>query len=225
MNLLTEGLIVRRGERWALGPLSLSVRKGSQLLVLGRSGSGKSTLLKALAGLLRPDEGTVRWGEEDPWALAPLARRDRQAAFGMVFQADALFDSQTVLENVELPLRKRGVPPGEARRRAMEALEVVRLSRAADQVPEHLSGGMKKRVGIARAIVARPQVLLADDPLAGLDPNTARRVSESLIASAEDRTLIVAMPDPIPALRLERWLVLEDGQAAHDGPPRPVTAG
>lgn len=211
VKLALQQLRFTRSPRFSLGPLDLHLASGEHVLVLGNSGSGKSTLLKLLAGLLRPDQGSLRWDEEDPWALSAEQRRDRQAAFGMVFQSDALFDSDTVLQNVQLPLLKRGVPKGEAHARAEEALAQVGLTPAASQLPEQLSGGMKKRVGIARAIVARPQILLADDPLAGLDPHTARKVSEVLQAAAAGRTLIVAMPDPVPELRLARVVRLEKG--------------
>lgn len=214
MRIATEQLVITRGESFELRGLSLTFEPGEHVVLLGRSGSGKSTLLKALAGLLRPSSGRVLWDGEDPWALSAEERRARQAAFGMVFQTDALFDSDTVLQNVELPLIKRGVPRADAAVRAKTALASVRLANAAEQFPEHLSGGMKKRAGIARAIVARPQVLLADDPLAGLDPHTARTVAEVLREAARDRTLIVAMPDPADALPLGRTLRLEDGRLA-----------
>src|SRR6185503_8423064 len=120
----------------------LKFEAGSHTVVCGRAGSGKTTLLKALAGLVRPNEGHVRWGETDAAALDLVARRKAQAAFGMVFQTDALFDSMTVRDNVMLPLVKRGVSESEARARCDEALARVGLTAAAEKRPEHLSGGM-----------------------------------------------------------------------------------
>jgi phospholipid/cholesterol/gamma-HCH transport system ATP-binding protein len=138
----------------------------------------------------------------------------------MVFQSDALFDSMSVLENVLLPLVKRQVPRAEAEGRAREVLSRVGLEAAASKRPESLSGGMKKRVGVARAIVSRPSVLLADDPFAGLDPATERSIGELLLEVSSGCTLIAALPDPSPALPLPRVLRFENGRLVHDGGPR-----
>lgn len=213
VHLRLHEVVVHRGP-FQLGPLSVEVAPGEKVSVLGRSGSGKSTLLKILAGLLRPDSGQLLWDGLDPWAAGTRALRDRQAAFGMVFQKDALFDSETVAQNVLLPLHNRGVPAEEARALTQEILKTVNLLHAADQRPEVLSGGMKKRVGIARAVVARPDVLLADDPFAGLDPHTATAVARVLEDAATGRTLIVALPDPVPFLELPRVIRLASGQRA-----------
>ena len=123
--------------------------------------------------------------------MAPAAKRARQAAFGMVFQTDALFDSLTVRRNVLLPLERRRVPREEAEARADEVLRAVGLAEAANTLPERLSGGMRKRAGIARALAARPSVLLADEPFSGLDPGTARQVARVLLEVAGSGSLIV----------------------------------
>ena len=215
MHLAAKDLTVRFQDRPALDGLSLELPAGAQALVLGRSGAGKTVLLKALAGLVPQAHPAVRWDGE-----AVSARR--QAAFGMVFQGDALFDSATVRQNVEYPLLRRGASPVEAAVRAVEALEEVGLLEAADRLPETLSGGMRKRAGLARALVARPEVLLLDDPLAGLDPLTAHGVAELVLRAARGRTLVVAAPEPPPQLRLPRWIWLDRGRLAHDGPPAPA---
>jgi phospholipid/cholesterol/gamma-HCH transport system ATP-binding protein len=129
----------------------------------------------------------------------------------MVFQSDALFDSMTVLENVVLPLVRRAVPRDEAEERARGVLTRVGLAHALSKHPEELSGGMKKRAGVARAIVAQPSVLLADDPFAGLDPETERSIAELFLEVSEGRTLIAALPDPVAALPLPRGLRFEGG--------------
>lgn len=190
---------------------------GAHAGVCGGPGSGKTTLLKVLAGLRRPDEGRVLWDGQDVWALSPNERRNRQAGFGMVFQSDALFDSDSVLRNVAQPLLRRKIAKDEARICAMAALEDVGLTSSAQLLPESLSGGMKKRAGIARAIAARPKVLLADDPIAGLDPSTGSQVGELLRRVSEGRSLLIAMPDPIPFLPMERWLLLANGRIRYDG--------
>lgn len=221
MDLRAEDVAVRHGSIEALAGVSVHLRPGERVLLLGPAGGGKTTLLKVLAGLRAPERGVVRWDGEDVYRLPAPERKRRQAALGMVFQTDALFDSMSVLENVLLPLIRRGHPRAEALPAAREALEAVGLSDASARRPEQLSGGMRKRAGLARAVVARPQVLLADDPLAGLDPATALQVSELLLRSSEGRTLVVCAPDPVPSLPLPRWITVDAGRVRYDGPPSP----
>ncbi|QRK06728.1 ATP-binding cassette domain-containing protein [Archangium violaceum] len=221
MELRADRLSVLRGERPVLRNSSCTLPPGSRVLMLGHSGAGKTTLFKALAGLVTPSSGQVLWNGEDVARMAPTEKRARQAAFGMVFQTDALFDSLTVRQNVLLPLERRRVPREEAEARADEVLRAVGLTEAADALPERLSGGMRKRAGIARALAARPSVLLADDPFAGLDPGTARQVARVLLEVAGSGSLIVAAPDVPPELPLARWLYLRDGALLYDGPPAP----
>ncbi|GHG77293.1 ATP-binding cassette domain-containing protein [Comamonas sp. JC664] len=221
MDLRTDGLTVRYGARQVLSEVTCALPAGTQALVLGRSGAGKTTWVKALAGLVRPTGGVVRWDGRDAAALSPAERRERQAAFGMVFQTDALFDSMTVLENVMLPLTRRHVAEDEARARAQEVLRAVGLADAAGTLPERLSGGMKKRAGIARALAARPSVVLADDPFAGLDPGTARQVARVLLDVSKGGTLLVVATEAPADLPLPRWLFFRGGRLVHDGPPAP----
>jgi phospholipid/cholesterol/gamma-HCH transport system ATP-binding protein len=212
--LSTHQLSLHFGAVHALSEVSLDFPRGSRTVLWGPAGGGKTSLLKCLTGLVAPTSGEVRWDERPVKALSPEQKRDAQVAFGMVFQSDALFDSLTVLENVLLPLRKRKVPEAEAQTRALEAIERVHLSHAVQKKPENLSGGMKKRCGVARAIVARPEVLLADDPFAGLDPITERSIAELLLEISEGRTLIVALPDPVPSLPVDRTVRLVQGRLA-----------
>lgn len=184
---------------------------GSQVQVFGPSGGGKTTLLKTLAGLLPASVGAVYWDDENVAGLSFSQKQARLAQFGMVFQTDALFDSMTVLENVQLPLLKRQVPPNEAKSLAQAVLAEVSLSFAEGFLPEELSGGMKKRAGLARAIVSGPSVLLADEPLAGLDPHTARSVCRVLEKASMGKTLVVSSPDVIPWLPAQRVFRLEGG--------------
>jgi phospholipid/cholesterol/gamma-HCH transport system ATP-binding protein len=212
LDLGLKSVSVVFGSVTAVDDLSLELPAGSQALLWGPAGGGKTTLLKVLAGLVLPTRGDVRWGTAHVTSLTADARREAQAAFGFVFQTDALFDSMSVLDNVRLPLRKRGVPDAEATHRANEALDQVGLLAAAGKRPEDLSGGMKKRAGIARAIVARPQVLLADDPFAGLDPVTEGQIARLLLQVSEGRTLIAALPDPLESLQLPRQLRIVGGR-------------
>ncbi|MBE2253956.1 MAG: ATP-binding cassette domain-containing protein [Myxococcus sp.] len=207
-----ERVTVRFGPVVALHEVTVTIEPGAQVLVTGQAASGKTTWLKCLAGLQRPTSGQVRWGADDVATLTVEERRRRQSAFGMVFQSDALFDSLTVLDNVMLPLTRRGVPRGEAQERASGVLRRVGLEAAHHKRPESLSGGMKKRAGVARAIVAQPSVLLADDPFAGLDPDTERSIAELLLEVSAGRTLVAALPDPVASLPLPRVLRFEHGR-------------
>jgi phospholipid/cholesterol/gamma-HCH transport system ATP-binding protein len=211
-------LVVERSGRRALGPLSGSFGRGA-LAVAGPAQSGKTTLLKALCGLAPASAGSV---EVDG---APLGSGS-SPRFGMVFQSDALFDSMDALGNVELPLLRRGVSRAEARERAREALAQVGLSGQERALPERLSGGMRKRLGIARAIVARPRYLLADEPLAGLDPGTCERVLRLLLALwGRAGGLIIASADPAPLLEVcDEVLVLRGGSVAARGAPPALRA-
>lgn len=211
VELLLEDVRVRFGAVDALAGVSARFGEGTRTCICGRAGSGKTTVLKLLAGLLRPTAGRVLWGQTDVATLDVDARRHAQAAFGMVFQTDALFDSMSVIDNVTLPLRKRGVAEAEAKARANEALERVGLADAAGKRPEHLSGGMKKRAGIARAIVARPRVLFADDPFAGLDPDMQGSIAQLLLEVSQGRTLVSALPDPYEPVPLGEVLKLDGG--------------
>ena len=156
---------------------SLSIRRGEAVVIIGRSGGGKSVLLKHLVALLQPDRGRVL---VDGTNLCSLNERELlpvRRRFGMLFQGAALFDSLSVSENVGFVLRReRKHTPAEIRRLVDEALDMVELPGTGDKKPAELSGGMRKRVGLARAIVYRPQILLYDEPTTGLDPIAAARI-------------------------------------------------
>jgi phospholipid/cholesterol/gamma-HCH transport system ATP-binding protein len=212
VNVSLDQVSVVHGPVRALDTVSLELPLGTQLLLWGSAGGGKTTLLKVIAGLIKPSSGQVRWGGRD---VATFERRERQAEqahLGMIFQSDALFDSRTVLENVTFPLVRRGLAEPEARARAIATLERVGLAHALDKTPETLSGGMRKRVGVARAIVVGPDVLLADDPFAGLDPNTERSVGQLLLEVSAGRTLVIAVPEPPRTITLPTLLELRAGK-------------
>lgn len=154
----------RFDSQWVFEGVDLHVPAGGAAAIVGPSGSGKSVLLRLIAGLMAPDQGTVRVASTD---------------VGMLFQRNALFDSLSVIENLLFPLRQRKAITGpEARDRARQYLDWVGLSHVPDLAPSQLSGGMQKRLGIARALVLDPAVVLYDDPTAGLDPVTSRTIAE-----------------------------------------------
>jgi phospholipid/cholesterol/gamma-HCH transport system ATP-binding protein len=214
LDLSLETLSLQRGQTRALEAVSVAFPAGSRAVLWGAAGCGKTSLLKVLAGLLRPTAGTVHWAKDDVWKLSVAERRRRQAALTMIFQTDALFDSMSVLDNVLFPLVQREVPRDEALARAEEALSHVHLDGHARKKPAELSGGMRKRAGIARALASRPEVILADDPFAGLDPDTERQIAELLLEVSTGKTLIVALPDPLASLPIERTIRIEGGRLA-----------
>jgi phospholipid/cholesterol/gamma-HCH transport system ATP-binding protein len=205
---------------------SLRIERGESAVIIGRSGGGKSVLLKILIGLLPPDAGEV---VIDGRNIARMNERDLlqvRRKFGMLFQGAALFDSLTVAENVAFVLRRqRRCSEEEIRRRTREALEMVELPGIEDKKPAALSGGMRKRVGLARAIVYQPEILLFDEPTTGLDPVVADSI-DRLIVSIRDRLKVTAVAvthDMRSAARIgQRILMLHQGRIQFSGTPEEV---
>ena len=169
-----RGVCKSFGEKAVLHGIDADFQPGQVNFIIGRSGSGKSVLTKCIVGLLEVDEGAVHYGDTEFSALGRKGRESVRRDIGMLFQGGALFDSMTVLENVEFPLRMFSDMSAEERRdRAMECLQRVELDGAENRFPAEVSGGMQKRVALARAIVGRPQYLFCDEPNSGLDPQTA----------------------------------------------------
>lgn len=167
-----RGLEQKFGSQHVLRGVDLDIVRGETLVILGGSGGGKSVLLKHLPGLLRPWRGTVEIDGEDISTLDERQLAPYRRKVGIMFQGGALFDSMTVGENVAFPLREAGEKK-QIRERVMEALEIVRLPGQEKKMPAELSGGMRKRVALARAVVGKPDCVLYDEPHAGLDPITA----------------------------------------------------
>lgn len=168
-------------DRTILDGISFTVRRGESKIILGRSGGGKSTIIRLILGLLKPDAGQILIdGEEIAYLTEPELMPVRQK-IGMVFQEGALFDSLSVYDNVAYRLHEQGVAPDEVEQEVRRMLRFVDLEDAIDKMPDELSGGMRRRVGIARALVGDPQIVLFDEPTAGLDPPTARTICELAI--------------------------------------------
>ncbi len=168
-------------EKKILDGISFSVRRGETKLILGQSGGGKSTIIRLILGLLKPDSGEILIdGEEITGYSEPDMMPVRQK-IGMVFQEGALFDSLPVYENVAYRLIEQGVPDEDIEQEVRRMLRFVALEDAIDKMPSELSGGMRRRVGIARALVGDPEIVLFDEPTAGLDPPTARTICELAI--------------------------------------------
>jgi phospholipid/cholesterol/gamma-HCH transport system ATP-binding protein len=169
------------GTKRVLSGFSLDVVEGETMVIIGYSGTGKSVAIKHIVGLLEPDAGTVFVDDQE---VPKLPRRDLyalRARIGYVFQFAALFDSLSIGDNVAMALRKQRVDESEIQGRVLEALELVDLPDVADRFPAELSGGMRKRVGIARAIVGRPKYILYDEPTTGLDPVTSAVIDQLML--------------------------------------------
>ena len=204
-----------RHERVALDGIDLDVAPGEYVVVFGRAGAGKTTLLNLLGGLDRPDGGTVAL---DGTELASLrgdglaaVRRDR---IGFVFQTFGLLDELTAAENVEVPLRLRRTPAEERDARVRSALELVGLALRARHFPDQLSGGEQQRVAVARALVAEPPLLLADEPTSQLDSANSQAVAALVRDLVETRglTAVVTTHDPVVVAAADRTIELADGR-------------
>jgi putative ABC transport system ATP-binding protein len=208
------------GEVHALTSASLEVAAGELLVVRGPSGSGKTTLLNLLGGLDRPTSGSVWLGDSELTALGEkavlTARRER---IGYVFQSFGLVPVLSAAENVEVPLRLRRTAPAERAERVAAALDAVGLAGHAKQRPYELSGGQQQRVGIARALVAEPELLLADEPTGQLDSGTAAVVMDLLARVVHERGVaaVVSTHDPELMARADRVVELHDGRVIDRG--------
>ncbi len=211
------------GSHKVLEGVSFHIDKGDSLVIIGRSGGGKSVLLKHLIALLKPDSGQVLIEGED---IVPMNERQLlrvRHKFGMLFQGAALFDSMTVAENIAFAFRRdRSLPAPEVSRRVAEVLEMVDLPGIEEKMPSELSGGMRKRVGLARAIIYHPEIVLYDEPTTGLDPIVSDSI-DHLILRVRDRldvTSVVVTHDMRSARRLgQRILLLHKKRIYASGTP------
>ncbi len=210
--------------RPVLRGLSLKVMPGDSVVVLGASGGGKSVLLKHIIGLIHPDQGRVHLDGLDMTHATGLQWREARRRFGMAFQEGALFDSMNVFDNIAFPLRRHTtMPEKDVKARVHECLETVRLDPAtATKMPNELSGGMRRRVGFARAIATQPEILLFDEPTTGLDPITAAAITRD-VAEMRARmpvTMVTITHDTSVAFRIATQVaMLREGRIAAIAPP------
>lgn len=209
------------GARKVLAECSLKVAAGMAYVLLGRSGTGKSVTLKLICGLIKADTGAVLVNGEDITPLDSNALAATRKHMGFLFQSAALFDSMSVGENVAFPLRRQaGMPDAEIRARAAELLESVGLAKEYDTMPSSLSGGMRKRAGLARALAVEPSILLVDEPSAGLDPITSTEIDELLLEiKTKQNTTLVIVTHNIPSARRvgDRFAFLDGGHLLAEG--------
>ena len=215
--LAAERLTKRFGQTDALGGIDLDVERGEILAILGPSGSGKSTLLHCLAGVLPADGGNVTYDGRRIDQLDEAERSAlRRSAFGFVFQFGQLIPELPAIENVALPLLLDGVARREANERSLGALASFGIASLADTLPGAMSGGEAQRVAVARALVARPRIVFADEPTGSLDSHNGERVMERFtdLVRASDTTLIVITHEPRVAAYADREVIVRDGLIA-----------
>ena len=222
-----EGLWKSFGATEVLRGLDLEIRDAETIVIIGRSGGGKSVLLKHLCGLLKPDKGKVLVDGVD---IVPLDEQELtpiRKQFGFLFQSAALFDSMTLYDNVAFPLREERHPEDQVRKRVEEALTIVDLVSAKDKKPAELSGGMRKRAGLARAVVADPKYILYDEPTTGLDPIRADNINQ-LILRLHDQlhcTGVAVTHDMVSAYKIaDRIAMLHEGTIHVVGTPEEIQA-
>ena len=221
-----QGLHKRFGNHHVLRGLGLTIQDGETLVIIGRSGCGKSVLLKHIMGILEPNEGKILIGGTDIFSLAPRELEKFRLSLGMLFQGAALFDSLTVRGNVGFSLDEHTrLPPETIAAKVREKLALVGLAEVEDLMPSALSGGMKKRVGLARAICSEPKIILYDEPTTGLDPINADVIND-LILRMQERlkvTSIVVTHDMTSAYKVaNRIAMLYDGKIIGIGSPEEI---
>jgi phospholipid/cholesterol/gamma-HCH transport system ATP-binding protein len=206
-----QNVCVQFQDQVVLEQISLSIEKSQKVAILGLSGSGKSVLLKTLAGLIVPDSGRVLIDEVDFHQAPPSVRNSLLRRMGMAFQKSALFDSITCGENVAMPLREwGGISESEIQSKVREFLTAVEIPHALNLFPDEISGGMQKRLAIARALALNPDLVIYDDPTAGLDPITSRKIIELILAHqrAKQSTMIMVTNDIQRAFQAEAHIYL-----------------
>jgi phospholipid/cholesterol/gamma-HCH transport system ATP-binding protein len=216
-----EALSKSFGTQVVLKGISLEVGRGETVSVLGRSGTGKSVLLKLIIGLHKPDSGSIRVNGEEVTKLPLKELNEVRKKVGFLFQQAALYDSLTIKENVGFPLRRHSrMSDEESRKRVRELLASVGMEKDAHKLPGELSGGMQKRVGLARALALEPEIILFDEPTAGLDPITAAEIDDLILRLQKERhmTSVVVTHDIHSARAVsDRVALMRDGQVVIEG--------
>jgi phospholipid/cholesterol/gamma-HCH transport system ATP-binding protein len=210
------------GDNHVLVDFNIQLKKGENVVILGKSGSGKSVFIKCVIGLMEPDAGTITVLEQDIANLSMQQLDQMRAKVGFLFQSNALYDSMTVRENLEFPLRRHWLrnEMESTNDKVIEVLENVGLAHTVDMMPSELSGGMRKRIALARTLILNPDIILYDEPTTGLDPITAREISELMLEmGAKYSTSSVVISHDMNCIRMvaDRVVLLYDGKAFATG--------
>lgn len=205
-----------------LKDINLTVKKGENIVVLGKSGQGKSVTIKCIVGMIYPDEGNVKVMGKEITELGTDDLKELRSKIGFLFQSGALYDSMTVRENLAFPLERvlKIKDQNEIEERSKEVLEAVGLSDAIDKMPSDLSGGMRKRMGLARTVIVRPEIILYDEPTTGLDTITSREISELIMSIREKyktTSIIITHDMDCAKITADRVLVMNDGKYIAEG--------
>jgi len=221
-DIKIQGLKKAFGSNVVLNDLNFVLNKGENVAVLGRSGSGKSVLIKCIIGLLEPDSGTIEVLGKNVPELNEAELDRLRVKIGFLFQSNALYDSMTVRENLEFPLTRvlKLSDQTELDQRVEEALDGVGLLDAIDKMPSDLSGGMRKRVGLARTMIVQPEIMLYDEPTTGLDPITSREISELILQMQKKyktTSIIITHDMECASITADRIVVMNDGEYVAEG--------
>lgn len=202
------------GDNHVLNGFTLELFEGENLVLMGKSGSGKSVMIKCLVGLMQPDEGSLEIMGKDISKLPQKEFNELRTQLGFLFQGSALYDSMTVRENLEFPMRQQKKSEEESLKLVLEALESVGLVEAIDLMPDELSGGMKRRIALARAIILKPKIIIYDEPTTGLDPITAKEIIQlmrNIQLNYKTSSLIITHDVDCARVISNRMILLIDG--------------
>ncbi len=210
------------GNKTILKKVSLTLKRGENLVILGRSGQGKSVTIKCIVGMLTQDAGAVKVFGDEVSEMDEKELKELRVKIGFLFQSAALYDSMSVRENLEFPLTRvlKIYEEDELQKRVKEVLEAVGLKDAIDKMPSDLSGGMRKRVGLARTLIVKPEIILYDEPTTGLDPITSREISELILQMQEKyktSSIIITHDMECAEITADRLIVLNDGEFVEEG--------
>jgi phospholipid/cholesterol/gamma-HCH transport system ATP-binding protein len=215
------------GGNEVLSDISLQVKKGENLAILGKSGCGKSVLIKCIVGLLEPDEGSLEVFGKNIDTLNEDGLNETRKRIGFLFQSAALYDSLTVRENLEFPMRNMPKKPKDEMDEIVhEALRNVDLEKAIDKMPSELSGGMRKRIGLARSLIMNPEIMLYDEPTTGLDPITSREISQLMLEvqkKYKTTSVIITHDMECAHITSNRMAIINEGRFIIEGTSAEVT--
>jgi phospholipid/cholesterol/gamma-HCH transport system ATP-binding protein len=217
-----KGLKKSFGQKNVLKNINLELRKGENIVILGRSGTGKSVTIQCIVGMLKPDSGSVKVFGDEVAGMNEKELKELRIKIGFLFQSGALYDSMTVRENLEFPLTRvlKVNDRVEIDKRVEAALDSVGLLDAIDKMPSDLSGGMRKRAGLARTIIVEPQIILYDEPTTGLDPITSREISDLILdIQKRQKTSSIIITHDMECARIasDRVVIMNDGEYIAEG--------